>query len=199
MSLASALQAFVAIFPAELPDKTMIATIVLVTRFRSPVLVWLGAAGAFAVHVTIAVTAGGLLGAAPDAMVRAVTTLLFLAGAVLLWRSAGRHLEPDPELEGADQAAAAPTSPWPAIASSFGVVFVAEWGDLTQVATAGLAARTGDPLGVAAGALAALWTVAGLAVTAGRSLARRLPVSAMQRVAACVFATLAIVTAVGGV
>ena len=62
MDLSALLQAFVAILPAELPDKSMFATIVLVTRFHRPLLVWLGVAGAFAIHVVVAVAAGSLLG-----------------------------------------------------------------------------------------------------------------------------------------
>ena len=37
--------AFATVFVAELPDKTMLATIVLSARFRRPLAVWIGAAG----------------------------------------------------------------------------------------------------------------------------------------------------------
>jgi hypothetical protein len=46
-------------FVAELPDKSLFASLVLGTRYR-PVHVWLGVAAAFAVHVGLAVTVGGL-------------------------------------------------------------------------------------------------------------------------------------------
>jgi len=52
--------AFVLAFLAELPDKSMFASLVLGTRYR-PSWVWAGAADAFAVHMGIAVTAGRLL------------------------------------------------------------------------------------------------------------------------------------------
>ena len=45
---------------------------------------------------------------------------------------------------------------------SFLIVFAAEWGDLTQLATAALVARTGKPLPVAAGAVAAHVEASGL-------------------------------------
>ena len=45
--ITDALRAFAAIFPAELPDKTMVASIVLVARYKHPLGVWLGAAAAF--------------------------------------------------------------------------------------------------------------------------------------------------------
>jgi putative Ca2+/H+ antiporter (TMEM165/GDT1 family) len=55
----------------------------------------------------------------------------------------------------------------------FVAIFIAEWGDLTQLATAALAAAERDPLGVGIGAVAALWTVCVLAA----ALARRLGAS----------------------
>ena len=192
MDLGATLAAFVAVFPAELPDKTMVATLVLVARYRHPFAVWVGAAAAFTVHVVVAVVAGGLLGLLPDAVVSIATAVLFAAGAVVLWRSAARSSE------GADgdgiEAEPVPASFREAALGSFGVVLVAEWGDLTQIATASLAASTGEPVAVAIGALLALWSVAALAVTAGRLLTERLPVATLQRVAAGVFAALAVLS-----
>ena len=60
---------FALIFVAELPDKTMIATLIMGSRYR-PVLVWVGAAAAFAVHVTVAVLLGRLLAAPPPPLGR---------------------------------------------------------------------------------------------------------------------------------
>jgi putative Ca2+/H+ antiporter (TMEM165/GDT1 family) len=192
VNLGAAFSAFAAVFPAELPDKTMVATIVLVTRYRRPVAVWLGAAAAFAAHVVIAVAAGGLLSLLPDTVVTISTAALFSAGAVVLWRSARRH-DAEVDLDAAITGNRVATFGAAAL-GSFGVVILAEWGDLTQLATASIAASTGEPVAVAVGALLALWTVAALAVTAGRLLAGRLPIALLQRIAAAVFATLAAVT-----
>ena len=41
------LTAFGAVFLAELPDKTMFASVVLTTRYKRPLAVWTGAAAAF--------------------------------------------------------------------------------------------------------------------------------------------------------
>lgn len=193
MDLSAALKAFLAVFPAELPDKTMIATVVLVTRYQRPLPVWCGAAAAFAVHVVVAVVAGGLLTLLPETVVKVATALLFAVGAVVLWRSASAAASGDDD-EAALAAAgpAGPTTARAAALGSFGVILLAEWGDLTQFATAGVAASTGEPVAVAIGALLALWAVAGLAVTVGRTLARRLPIHALQRAAAGVFAVLAL-------
>jgi putative Ca2+/H+ antiporter (TMEM165/GDT1 family) len=79
--------------------------------------------------------------------------------------------------------------PWLA---SFLVVFAAEWGDLTQLATAGLVARTGKPLEVGVGALAALWAVTVLAVTLGSQMSRVLSPTLLNRVSAALFAAVGV-------
>jgi putative Ca2+/H+ antiporter (TMEM165/GDT1 family) len=182
--------AFVTIFPAELPDKTMIATVVLTTRYRRPALVWLGAAAGFTVHVVVAVAAGRLFALLPSAVVAVAAAVLFAAGAVLLWRTAD---EPASVEEGT---VATVKSGRQIVVASAAVILVAEWGDLTQLATAGLAARTADPLFIGLGALVALWTVAALAVTGGAALTRVLPVHLLRRIAAVVFLLLAVVSIV---
>jgi putative Ca2+/H+ antiporter (TMEM165/GDT1 family) len=118
--------------------------------------------------------------------------VLFLAGAVLLWRSASAG----PEDGGEAAEARERTSFLRAAAVSFGVLFAAEWGDLSQLATAGLAARLDAPLSVFVGAWAALLTVSALAVFLGRTLADRLPVALIRRGAAVLFVVFAVVAAV---
>ena len=59
--------------------------------------------------------------------------------------------------------------------ASFLVLFAAEWGDLSQLLTITLVARYDAPGSVFLGALAALLTVSGLAVVAGKALANRVP------------------------
>ena len=81
-------RAFATVFPAELPDKTMIATVVLVARYRRPFWVWLGAVGAFTFHVTVAVAAGSVIGLLPERVVGAVVAAMFAVGAIVLFRSA---------------------------------------------------------------------------------------------------------------
>ncbi|MQA35762.1 TMEM165/GDT1 family protein, partial [Modestobacter roseus] len=176
------LTAFVLVLPVELPDKTLFATLVLATRF--PALpVFTGVATAFGLQVAIAVTAGSLLSLLPEALVSGVVAVLFVVGAVLLWRSAAEGPE-----DADDAAAREQTSFLRAAAISFGVLFAAEWGDLSQLATAGLAARYEEPLSVFLGSWAALLVVSGLAAFLGRKLADRLPVAVIRRVAAGLFA-----------
>ncbi|WP_104529203.1 TMEM165/GDT1 family protein [Blastococcus saxobsidens] len=184
------LAAFVLVLPVELPDKTLFASLVLATRFP-PLPVFVGVGTAFGLQVAIAVTAGSLLSLLPEALVTGVVALLFLVGAVILWRSAGDVEDGGEAAEVREQ-----TSFLRAAAISFGVLFAAEWGDLSQLATAGLAARYEEPLSVFAGAWAALLVVSGLAVFLGKKLADRLPIPLIRRVAAGLFLVFAVVAAV---
>ncbi|HEU0086155.1 MAG TPA: TMEM165/GDT1 family protein [Pseudonocardiaceae bacterium] len=185
--------AFALVLPAELPDKTMVATLLLATRYRpGPVL--LGVSAAFAVQCLIAVAFGSVLTLLPDRAVALVACLMFAAGAVLLLRhSAGD--EPGPDLA----EASAPAPWWRIGALSFGVLFAAEWGDASQFATAALTACYGDPLSVGLGAWLALLTVATLAVGVGKGFALRLPIRWLSRIAGVVFACFAVLAAVAAV
>ena len=185
------LTTFATIFPAELPDKTMVASLVLTARSGQPLGVWAGASTALVAHAGLAVAAGGLISALPDRLVALVAAVLFAAGAVVLLREGG----------GIDEGEAVAGrggigTRWGAARTALAVVFVAEWGDLTQLATASLAARSGDPLSVFLGAALALTAVAGIAVLSGRALLRVLPVVLLRRIAAAVFASLAVVSVV---
>jgi putative Ca2+/H+ antiporter (TMEM165/GDT1 family) len=182
--------AFILVLPVELPDKTLFASLVLATRFP-PLPVFVGVGTAFGLQVAIAVTAGSLLSLLPEAFVSGVVAVLFLVGAIILWRSASSG----PEEEQLDETKQG-TSFFRVAAISFGVLFAAEWGDLSQLATAGLAARYDEPLSVFVGAWAALLVVSGLAVFLGKKLADRLPIALIRRVAAGLFLAFAVVAIV---
>jgi putative Ca2+/H+ antiporter (TMEM165/GDT1 family) len=156
--------------------------------------VFAGAAAAFAVHVALAVTAGGLLGLLPHRAVQVIAAGLFLIGAVLLWR---QHSEGGDDTEVADPGRGKQF--FPVAGMAFAVVFVAEFGDLTQILTVSLAARYGDPLAVGIGSTLALWVAAGGAIVGGRGLLKIIPMAWLTRGAAVVMMALAgasIVTAI---
>jgi len=75
---------------------------------------------------------------------------------------------------------------WKVVSLGFGVIFVAEWGDLTQILTANLAAKYHDQFSVAVGAVLALWAVGLLAILGGKTLLRVLPLKWITRAAAVV-------------
>ena len=96
------------IFVAELPDKTMIATIVLASRHRA-LPVWIGAAAAMLVNSAVAVGAGRLLELLPHRAVDGVVAGLFAAGALYLHP----RREAEAEAEGETEAAqVCPTGGW---------------------------------------------------------------------------------------
>jgi putative Ca2+/H+ antiporter (TMEM165/GDT1 family) len=194
MDVAVALTVFALLLPAELPDKTFIATLVMSTRFRSgPVL--LGAVAGFAVQSGIAVAAGSLVSLLPSTPVHAVSAGIFALGAVLMLRTGGDEGDGQREVE-AELATgpAAPSSRRIAL-TSFLVLFVAEWGDLTQLLTASLSAKYDAPVAVFLGSWLAMVSVAALAVVGGKALLRVLPLAWVRRVAALAFAVVALVTA----
>ena len=191
MSFANTLRAFATVFPAELPDKTMFATVVLVTRFRRPAAVWTGAVAAFSVHVVVAVAAGKLLSLLPDVVVGTIVAAMFSVGAVLLFRAA-RAEPPDEVADGEESPAGVRAT----VVGSFALVALAEWGDLTQLATASLAAKSGDPVGTGIGAFVALASVAAIAATFGQQIVARVPIARINYVGAAVFAALAVWTVI---
>jgi Ca2+/H+ antiporter, TMEM165/GDT1 family len=183
---------FALIFVGELPDKSAIAALVMGTRFPWR-WVFAGIAAAFLVHVVIAVAAGSLLTLLPHRAVEGVVAVLFAVGAVLIWREG---LEDEEEME-AEEESEIPELPdtagfWKIASLGFGVIFIAEWGDLTQILTANLAAKYHDPLSVGIGATLALWAVGLLAILGGRTLIRVLPMRWITRVAAVVMVGLAV-------
>jgi Ca2+/H+ antiporter, TMEM165/GDT1 family len=197
--LAVAATTFAVIFPAELPDKTLVATLVLSTRFP-PRPVWLGVAAAFFVQCLVAVLFGGLLTLLPRQPVLFVVSALFAVGSVLMFRGSSHAQQDVADEEAAVTAAAdARGGSGRVVLTSFLVLFAAEWGDLSQLVTAGLVARYSSPFSVFVGSWAALCTVAAIAVVVGNQLARRLPFGLIRRLAGSLFALLAVVTFVEAV
>lgn len=185
---------FAVIGLAELPDKTMIASLILATRSK-PFPVWLGASGAFLVHVTIAVAAGGALALLPHQVVEGISAAAFAAAGVWLLRSQP-PVEQEAEAVEEELGSAPPPNQLAAMSRAFAVIFLGEWGDVTQIATANLSARYDAPLSVGIGAALGLMTAAGIAVTAGRLLLRVVPLFVVRRVAGVLLLLLAIATVV---
>ncbi|WP_018332896.1 TMEM165/GDT1 family protein [Actinomycetospora chiangmaiensis] len=186
MSLAVTGIVFAIIFPAELPDKTALASLMLGSRY-DPRQVFAGVAGAFLVHVCLAIAAGSLIALLPQRIVEGVVAAMFVVGALLLLRGArGGESGEEEELP------VSSTLPgWRVAATSFGVILVAEFGDLTQIVTANLAAHYQDPIAVGVGATLALWAVGGLAILGGRKVQKILSLTWLTRIAALVMIVLA--------
>ncbi|NEE13221.1 TMEM165/GDT1 family protein [Streptomyces sp. SID7499] len=172
---------FGVVFLAELPDKTALAGLVLGTRYRAS-YVFAGVAAAFALHVVLAVAAGSVLTLLPQQIVQALTGVLFLGGAAVLLLRKGEDEEEVRKPEN--------QSFWKVSGAGFMLILVAEFGDLTQIMTANLAARYDDPLSVGLGAVLALWAVAGLGIVGGKALMKKVPLRLITQIAALVMLAL---------
>lgn len=192
MNFAVALTTFIVVFPAELPDKTALASLMLGSRYR-PTYVFTGVAAAFAVHVALALIAGGLIGLLPHRALEAIVAVLFGLGAVLLIR--GRR--EDEQVDELTQDT--PPTFWRVALTSFLLILVAEFGDLTQIVLVNLAARYHDPAAVGTGGLLALWSVAALAIAGGRGLLKVIPVRTITLIGAAVMAVLAVVSLIAAI
>ncbi|MGW3986493.1 TMEM165/GDT1 family protein [Streptomyces djakartensis] len=174
---------FGVVFLAELPDKTALAGLVLGTRYRAS-YVFAGVAAAFALHVALAVAAGSVLTLLPQQLVQALTGVLFLGGAAVLLLKKGEEEEEVRKPEN--------QSFWKVSGAGFMLILVAEFGDLTQIMTANLAARYDDPLSVGLGAVLALWAVAGLGIVGGKALMKKVPLRLITQIAALVMLALGV-------
>ena len=188
MSLSLFATVFGVIFVAELPDKTALATLVLATRHRAAP-VFLGASLALTIQSIVAVGAGSLLARLPASYVHLGSGLLFLVCAVLMWIR-------KPEVEEEDELKPK-AGFWRVLWTVFAVVFVAEWGDLTQIGTAAFEARYHAWLTITLASVAALWCVAALAVFVGNKAGKLLDPHVTQKIAAVIFAIVGVALLAG--
>lgn len=198
-SLGVAATAFVLIFPVELPDKTFVATLVLATRYR-PLFVWIGVSAAFLVQTLVACLAGALLDRLPRTPVEVGSALLFLLGGVILWCGAARADQQEAQAEEEFEqkvGRGAAVSGVRAVSSSFLVLFLAEWGDLSQLLTANLVIRYDDAVSIGVGAFLALVALSGMAAALGRALLARVRLSLIRRIGGTVCFVLGGVTTLG--
>ena len=190
MSVGSLLGVFALIFILELPDKTMIATIVMSSRAR-PLAVALGASAGFVVQVGIAVGAGGLLTLLPHRVKDVIVGLMFLGGAAYLLLVPEKKEEEVGAQRGGSER---PTSWGREMFTAFGIIFLAEFGDLTQIQAANFAVKFHQPLDVFAACSLALVSVAFIGAFAGSALQRLIPLAKIRVGGGLVFLVLGIYT-----
>jgi putative Ca2+/H+ antiporter (TMEM165/GDT1 family) len=180
---------FGVIFLAELPDKTALAALVLATRHR-PLPVFVGASLALTAQSVIAVAAGSIVAQLPSHVVHVGSGLLFIACAVVMW------LRKNDE-SAADESGQVTAGFWSALWTVFLIVFAAEWGDLTQIGTAGFQAKYHAWFTILLASSLALWSVAAIAVFVGNRAGKLLDPAVTRRVAAVVFAIIGVLLATG--
>lgn len=182
--------AFGLVFLAELPDKTMFATLLLATRLTRRTAVWCGVTVAYSIHVILAVFIGGLLTRLPEEPVRYSVAAIFVAvGVILIAKSRPSEHDRDTTTD-----ESGPRSWRSTFMLSVATVGVAEFADITQLTTASLAATRDSPIAVGIGAACALASVSGLAVAAGHSLVKRVRMHLIQRAAGILFVALGLLS-----
>lgn len=192
MTIGAFLGVFAVIFLLELPDKSMIATIVMSTRSRSSSIV-IGASSAFIVQMGIAVGAGGLLTLLPLHVKDVIVAVLFLGGAGYLLFSREETAEEKGAREAQGQQGTTRTRE---IATAFGVIFLAEFGDLTQIQAANFTIKTQQPLEVFLASSLALVIVSFLGAYGGQLLQRVVPMRWIRFGGGLIFLGLGIYTIV---
>jgi putative Ca2+/H+ antiporter (TMEM165/GDT1 family) len=166
---------FSLIFVSELPDKTALATLMMATQ-GSPIAIFFGVAGAFIVQSLVAIAFGSVIGLLPEKWVHLLSGVLFLIFAAFLYFEKEEPVETGTALAG-DKALSNAKMVWKA----FVLIFIAEWGDLTQLATASMAARYHSQIWtVFAAATLALWSVTAIAIFIGHQLKHAIPIQKLK-------------------
>ena len=183
-SLSASLSTFTVIALAELGDKSQLVCMTLAARHRHwPVI--LGATTAFAVLNALAVLFGaGIAAWIPERVTAGLVAILFGAFGLHAIRT---QVDSSSE-EVMEQAGHS------IFLTTLLLIFVAEFGDKTQIAVAGLAS-TLSPIPVWLGATVALLFISVLGVWAGRTILQRLPLQWLHRLSGGIFILFALIAA----
>ncbi len=191
---------------AELGDKTFFIAAILAMNHQRR-WVFGGAIAALSAMTLIGVGAGQFLTLLPETWVYYGEIILFAAfGLKLLYDGfcmsgscpgEAEAEEAEEAIKAAESGHTTATAPLAIVTKTFGLVFLGEWGDRTQITTVMLAA-THSPVGVALGAIAGFVLCIGLAVIGGRLAAGRLSERFITLFAGTLFIAFAIAAGLRG-
>ena len=201
MNWQTLLSTFGLVFVAELGDKTQLAVVTQICKYRTSLPVFFGGSLALSGVTALGVIGGQALSALiPQQMIQIVAVMAFIVMGVLIWREAGQIAD---EAEEEDDACAlacedtegdrARTWNWQAFGSTLTLLFLAELGDKTQLAVLGMASKQISPWIVFAGGAAALTCVTALGVLGGRQLCRWIPERVLLRISGVAFVMMGVV------
>ncbi len=190
MTVGAFLGIFALMFVLELPDKTFVATVIMATKAR-PALIVMGGATALVLQMGIAVGAGSLLTLFPVHWKDLVVGLLFVGGSAYLLFVPESKEEEKGEREASLEDAG---SRWKAVTTAFVVIFIGEFGDLTQIQAANFEAKLHQPLEVFLASSLALIGVSFLGAYGGKALQRVIPLSRIRLGGGLIFAVLGLWT-----
>lgn len=193
------------VFVAELGDKTQLAVVTQTCKHRRPWAVFAGASAALIVVTALGAAGGQVLEhLIPDGVLDIVAALAFVAMGVLVAREAYRARNGASDGEACDnredeQTERTSTSAWDwrAFSSTFGLLFLAELGDKTQLAVLSLSSQQARAWPVFVGGALALTLVTALGVVGGQRLSRLLPQRVLLWISAVAFVLIGALMAAG--
>jgi putative Ca2+/H+ antiporter (TMEM165/GDT1 family) len=160
---------------AEMGDKTQLSVLLLSSRTREYLQLLIGVMLAFLLVDGFAILVGSwVTNVIPLPLVKLISGAVFLYFGLNTWKC-NEEEESNCDL-----------SPKNALVTGFSMIFLSEWGDKTQIASA-LFATEYNPWLVFAGVMAALFILSIMAIYLGKFLANRVDRRLITRVAAAVF------------
>jgi Ca2+/H+ antiporter, TMEM165/GDT1 family len=167
---------FVAIALAELGDKTQLSVLLLSTRTRQHVVLFFGVMMAFLLVDGFAILVGSwITDILPINVIKTASGVLFILFGALILRDSGKDEGEEDRMSG--------TSPF---FSGFLLVFLAEWGDKTQIASALFATHYNSWM-VLLGTMAALSLLSAMAIYLGKVVLERIDKKMISKVAGSLF------------
>jgi putative Ca2+/H+ antiporter (TMEM165/GDT1 family) len=161
---------------AEMGDKTQLSILLLSSKTQEYFRLLLGVMLAFLLADGIAILLGSwVTSVIPVDLVKIVSGLVFILFGLLILKGDG-----DDDTEESNLSAKR------AFASGFTMIFLSEWGDKTQIASA-LFATEYDPKMVLIGVMIALLILSVMAIFLGKFLARRIDRRAITKVGGVLF------------
>jgi putative Ca2+/H+ antiporter (TMEM165/GDT1 family) len=197
--------AFGLVFVAELGDKTQLAVITQTCKHRRPWAVFWGASLALTAVTLIGALGGEVLGRLiPQTILRLVASIAFVVMGILIGREALKAGQgaigadcPLPN-EGENRCETSSLAhKWRAFGSTFGLLFVAELGDKTQLSVLSLASKYSSPWLVFLGGSAALTAVTALGAIGGQRLCSLIPERVVLWISAAAFVVMGVLMLVG--
>jgi putative Ca2+/H+ antiporter (TMEM165/GDT1 family) len=163
---------------AEMGDKTQLLAMLLATRFRKPVPIILGIfAATVANHFLAALVGHSIAGVLTQPWFRYAVAASFIAMAA--WTLIPDTFDEDAPLKAPTKAGV--------FVTTLVAFFLVEMGDKTQVATVALGARFDNLVAVTMGTTLGMMVANVPAVLFGEALAKKVPMRALQVVAALLF------------
>ena len=166
----------IAIGLAEMGDKTQLSVILLSSRTREYIPLLAGVMLAFLITDGFAILIGSwMTGIIPLDLLKLISGGVFILFGALILRGDQKEAEEERGLSSGN-----------ALLSGFSLIFLSEWGDKTQIASA-LFATEYDPIMVFIGVMAALFILSVMAIYLGQIISQKVDRKLVSRIAGTIF------------